>query len=122
MKLLNKKEFLKLPEGTMYLSLDPSMIGKECHIFYGLNIKGISIGNVDFAYTSLSSPDFLESDCTETHFEIWRKIWDKEEHELTFDVYGRDGMYEDKEMFCVLNKKEVKSLLDVITEAYNSYK
>lgn len=120
MKLLTKKEFLKLQDGTVYFEKVKPI--DECYPCYfgSLCIKGESIGDVDFVSTDLNSPN-LSPICHEDDYESFERMDRGENLKIDFRYAGRDGMYDDTDMYYVLDKEDVKSLLDVITEAYNSY-
>lgn len=117
MKLLNKKEFLKLPEGTMYFEKPKEAMA--CY-FGNLCVKGESLSR-DFYEIDLISPD-LSPVLNEQYWESFERLDKGETLKIDFNYGGRNGMYDDTDMYYVLDKEDVKSLLDVITEAYNSYK
>lgn len=118
MKLLNKKEFLKLHDGTMYFEKPKDE--NACY-FGDLCIKGESLSSHDFYEIDIISPD-LSPILNEQYYESFERLEKGETLKIDFNYGGRNGMYDDTDMYYVLDKEDVKSLLDVITDAYNSYK
>lgn len=49
----------------------------------------------------------------------WNLVIDGKEVDFSFDEYERDGMYDETAEYFVLDKVEVKSLISVLTDAYN---
>lgn len=118
MKLLNKKEFLKLPEGTVYFE----KVKAENACYFGhLFIKGETLQPDDYYEIDLISPDLSPNSHSEG-YECFDKLNKGETLNIDFNYGGRNGLYDDTDMYYVLDKEDVKSLIDVITEAYNSYK
>ena len=118
MKLVNKKEFLKMHEGAVYFEKvkDPS----DAMWLGCLHIKGESCGDVDFFNIDLLNP-LLSPEMNEEIFKSFERLDNGENLKIDFNCSGRDGMYDDTDMYYVLDKDDVKSLLDVITEAYKTY-
>lgn len=111
MKIVSKKEFLKLPEGTVFFERKDAV-----GMFVGdLRIKGESIGDKDFFYTPISNPFFLEGEHSDNYF----LMYGGEEREVYFDTEVREGLYDDSIEYFVLDKSEVKAMIDALTDAYN---
>lgn len=118
MKLYNKKDFLKLPEGTVYFD-KPQIDGHDCLWVGSLHIKGESIKDFDFFHSNINSPWFKNSDDSNDQVDLWNKVFAGEDVDLDFDSYNRDGMYDDDDQYYVLNRNEVKEIIKVLTEAYD---
>lgn len=118
MKLYNKKDFLKLPEGTVYFD-KPEIDGQDCLWVGNLHIKGESIKDFDFFHSNINSSWFKNCDDSNDQVALWNKVFSGEDIDLDFDSYNRDGMYDDDDQYYVLNKNEVKEIIKVLTEAYN---
>ena len=118
MKLYNKKDFLKLPEGTVYFD-KPQIDGHDCLWVGSLHIKGESIKDFDFFHSNINSPWFKNCDDSNDQVDLWNKVFAGEDVDLDFDSYNRDGMYDDDDQYYVLNKNEVKEIIKVLTEAYD---
>lgn len=119
MRLVNKTEFLKLPEGTMYFEYVRDANGRECAWFGNLCVKGESLEKSgDFFYRDLQSPALFFG---EANLEIFFALdIMKEGHSCSadFDYEGRDGFYDDTHKYWVLEKTDVESLFCVIGKAY----
>lgn len=111
MKIVNKKEFLKMPKGTVFFErID------DVSMFVGnLRIKGESIGDVDYFYTPINNPFFSEGET----FDNYLAMFEGEEREVCFDTEVREGLYDDCLEYFVLDKSEVKAMIDALTDAYN---
>jgi len=111
MKIIGKKEFLKMPEGTVFFERKDAV-----SMFVGdLRIKGESIGDKDFYFTTISSPFFSEGE----HCDNFFAMFEGEEREVCFDTEAREGLYDDSTEYFVLDKSEVKAMINALTEAYN---
>jgi len=86
MRLVNLKEFLELPAGTLFCKYEP-------HLYQELMIKGESLPPRDFLYQDLVP---LEEDFP---------------YELDLQCGARDGCFEEKQMFAVLDKKDFQAIL-----------
>lgn len=118
MKLYNKKDFLKLPEGTVYFD-KPQIDGHDCLWVGSLHIKGESIKDFDFFQSNINSSWLKNCDDSNDQIDLWNKVFAGEDVDLDFDSYNRDGMYDDDDKYYVLNKGEVKEIIKVLTEAYD---
>lgn len=118
MKLYNKKDFLKLPEGTVYFD-KPQIDGHDCLWVGSLHIKGESIKDFDFFHSNINSPWFKNCADSNDQVDLWNKVFAGEDVDLDFDSYNRDGMYDDDDKYYVLNKSEVSELIRILTEAYD---
>lgn len=119
MKLVRRKDFLKLPEGTVYF--DASKCDGQIIVggFGDLHIKGESIGNVDYIHNNINHPYVKECNDDVDIIDSWNLLIDGKEVDFSFDEYERDGMYDETAEYFVLDKVEVKSLISVLTDAYN---
>jgi len=110
MKIVNKKEFLKLPENTIYCSFD-----KNNFAFNGFAVKLESLEN-DWYYMDLT--DFDNWDDSEERIEnIQKMITEGKEYPLSLNCSSRDGMFEDDEMFCIYDKYDVERIMSVLSES-----
>ncbi len=115
MKIIGMKEFLKLPQGTMYQRFKPIVFGDSIEVFQG----SLDCGN-DFFYKNISNE--VESDDSCEYFDLLHSATEKGTS-FKFDYYcgSRDGhCCEDDQMFAIYEKEDVKELLDAITNIYNS--
>ncbi len=109
MKIVNKKEFLTLPENTVYSNFSPG------DSITGLFVKGQSLKN-DWFYE-----DIIDFNNYETSNERYAKIEEMQknvEHEQDYGCQQRDGMYEDEQYFLVYTGKDVEQLINKLKDVY----
>jgi len=107
MKIVNKKEFYELPEGTLYSNY------VRCS-FSSLNVKQSTsykesipidfiyeslIGNVDFSDLSYCDDVLLEAEKNKTSLP------------LDFECGERDGMYLEDELFAIYEKQDLEDFI-----------
>lgn len=107
MRIIDKKEFYKLPKGTLYSDYD--------HVFFeDLKIKGETIYSkenpIDFYYEDLIGNIMCNNsdEYNEIPFESHKN---KTSFELDFNCYERDGLYQENQMFAVYDKKDLIGLI-----------
>ena len=109
MKIVNLQTFLTLPAGTIFMKYVP------CY-FETLSAKGDSIPETrDFTYGDMAAPvDANDSG------EWADRLFDSEANStsvaLDFDCYGRDGCFEDKQLFAVYEKEDMQKLVAKLQE------
>jgi flavodoxin len=108
MKIINKQEFYDLPENILYSNYDPCVIS-------GLKIKKKTIYNqekeaIDYTYIDLIGN--IECDGSDDFFEILENSnKNKINFNLDFEIEERDGMFDEEEMFCIYEKKDIERFL-----------
>lgn len=108
MKIINKGEFLKLPEGTLYCEYEPCTVSRPL-------IKGESL---------MVSNDYCESEITDIYFDSTGDMFDKygemekegKSYPLELHCYGRNGMFNDKQLFIIYEKIDIELLINKLTE------
>ncbi|SRR6266487_1899844 len=113
MKIVNRKEFLAMPSGTIYQSLTPNIFG-------GLEIKYETWTNlngkpIDFIYASLTG-DFATPEGMD-----WDDVlFDMEENGISvpvsFEETSRDGSFKDDAKYFVWDAQDIKGLIAKLTE------
>lgn len=107
MKIINKKEFLELPAYTLYQKYRPQ-------IFDEIEIKVSGPNDVwgrDFLVLSLSG--FAEGNiCSSTNSDII----DTGNFRWDLKSIGRDGLFEDDQLFCVYDKEDVARLISQLNK------
>lgn len=110
MKLINKKDLLQMPKGTVFAKkstvfcvTNPILVLRDCM-------------DRDFTYVDVSSFDFGNSytETDEAFFTLEEKSGTSIEMYLSEQ---RDGLFEDDEMYYVFSKNEVQQMIDVLTGA-----
>lgn len=106
MKIYSRSEFMKLPPGVIFSSGVP-------YAFSGLMIKGES-WEVDFLESNLISIDSHSS-------EDWTdRICEMHEIGSSFPInkdFGREGLFDDKMLYLVYEKEDLKYLIEAFQKA-----
>lgn len=105
MKIINKEEFLQLPEGTVFLEFKP-------YVFGDFKIKGETIGR-DYLEVDLNNV-FLDVDDTVTAID--EALITNSSFDVNFNVYNRNGMFDDEQMYAVYEQNEIEKLIAVLKE------
>lgn len=114
MKLYSKEEFLKLPEGTLFIFGPENKIGTLEPTFRSLNVKYGSLTN-DFVYKALID---IDADSTETLMEIDERVQEETRRNgissnipIDLECTTRDGLYEEKATYIVFDNEEIKAII-----------
>lgn len=114
MKIVNKSEFLELPNGILYSKYE------SLGIITGLFVKTDSLHN-DWVYIDLIS----NVDCQDTgeFFDIMSAVESKVLDKFRFDLEcgERDGVFDSEGMFVVYDKEDAIQLLDTIQKIVSTY-
>ena len=107
MKIIDRKTFLNLPENTLFSKYEPCC-------FSDIMIKGETWTH-DFLYQDIS--DAIECSGSDEFSDLC-DISEKNQTELKldFDCQGRDGMFDEDQLFAVWSKDDVKSLVKRLSE------
>ena len=105
MRILDFDTFLALPPGALFAICDG-------YVVRGLQLKGESIGNIDFYYVDLStcfdwgsSDEFIGGlDRMRAGEGIWSNL----------DTVSRDGVYDRSRVFLVWEPEDIQSLVRVL--------
>ncbi len=104
MKILTRKQFMEMPAGTVYSYYEPC-------IFHGLIVKD--------SEPKEQGPDFVVSgiigaiECNNSD-EFIDKCHEMEQGgsvPMDFEYSGREGMFDDKQLFAVYEKADVEKLI-----------
>ena len=110
MKIINQKEFLKLPAGTLFLKYEDSG-------FDELQAKGCSWDN-DFLCESITdSIDCTGSDDWGDKLEMAEKTG--ENLPMDFDSTFRDGLFDPNQLFAVYDKRDIEMLIDKLSRCFD---
>ncbi|MES2902846.1 MAG: hypothetical protein V4696_01550 [Pseudomonadota bacterium] len=104
MKIVDRATFLALPSGTIFAKYAP------CY-FEELSVKGDSL-ETDFIYQGLVTPNFTTANDSGEWGEALQ--WIEEGNPsppLDFDMMGRDGCFDDKQLFAVWEDDDVEVLI-----------
>lgn len=108
MRIINLSEFKNLPQGTIYSGYEPQA-------FKGLFVKG-AVGDYDYFEESLignidccSSTEFFELlDLAEITGASLK---------LDFDCFGRNGLFNNDQLYAVYEIADLKGLIKILMEA-----
>ena len=106
MRIYRRKEFMELPEGTIYAK------GKPWH-FDGFNVKGES-WETDWTYLS---PMWIFA---HDDGEQWARLDEMLEHGASYPMqhgYGRDGCFDDDDLFLVPERADLEKLRAMVDAA-----
>ncbi len=110
MKIVNLEEFRKLPAGTIYAKYEPC-------VFDGLDSKGDTL-EVDFLYDGLIGN--IEHDSSEDMFDKCQRMEKGESIGLDFDCTGRDGLFEESQLFAIYEKGDIEKLIGKLNRCLKS--
>ena len=114
MKLYNRKQFLELPSGVVFAKYEP------CY-FDQLQIKGDTWLPNDYLDQELVT---INTDLYDEHYEACLDFEEKKTASVDFHDWCRDGLYEDKQLYAVLDASEVRGLIsrlqETLKEGYGS--
>ncbi len=106
MRIVNRKEFLSMPSGTVYCKYGDNYFGD-------MSIKYGSLLN-DWDYQAIGDFD----DCNDSG-EMFDKLDQmKADSSVSFplncDTSMRDGLFEDEQMFVVFSSSDVKNIIRIL--------
>lgn len=103
MRIVNKQEFLKLPEGILYSDFEPFS-------FSGLKIKG-ETWDSDFIYQDLIGN--VDAPSSSDSFDVLYNANETgESFSLDFDCGCRDGLYDNDQLFAIYETEDVIGLIN----------
>ena len=112
MKIVNRQEFLKMPEGTVFTKFKPHMFGSLC-------IKEDSIGDDDFRYTRIH--DAVDSDNTVEFLDIMDEaVLRGGKVPMHFNTIERDGLFEEDQLFAVWDDYDTGKLIERLQTRHKS--
>lgn len=112
MKIINREEFYKLPEGTLFQEYQQFYFGE-------LKIKGRTIQNSqsgkNIDYTELCLGGNIKANNSDEFFEILLESEESVENiELDFDNYSRNGMFDDNQLYAVYSSDDTDNLVKTL--------
>lgn len=107
MKIINRVDFLALPENTIFSKYEP------CYI-HEMEIKGETWNN-DFLVQQVH--DAVKADSSAEYTEILDRCQKTgESFEMDFHCQDRDGMFENEQLFVVWEKRDIENLIKRLQE------
>lgn len=111
MKIVDRKTFLAMPAGTVFYKYEP-------HFFTDLGIKGETCGN-DFSCFEFGGGIWPDG-CNDSGelFAKWEAMLHGEPSgPLDFESEGRDGLFDEDQLFAVWDREDVAGLIARLQEA-----
>jgi len=105
MKLLNRTEFLAMPENTLYSDYDSGNIE-------GLYIKDESLNN-DFCYVDIV---FSVKNNGDNIFEVIGDMEQGKSFPVDLDSYEREGLFDDSLQYVIWENEDVKALIEKLNK------
>ena len=108
MRIVNRAKFLAMPEGTLFAKYKPC-------VFEEIQIKGASLTN-DYCYQ-----DIIDAiDCSGSG-DMMDKLESAENEgvslAMNFHSQGRDGCFDNDQLFAVLEHADVEALIERLKQA-----
>ena len=107
MKIYNRQDFLKLPPGVVYCSGRPYAFGT-------LSVKADTLGTNDFVRLGLGWIDSYDSGQAGERLD--EMLATGASYPMD-ECYGRDGGFDDEEVFLVFEAADLRKLIQMFTEA-----
>jgi len=111
MRIVNRKEFLQLPSGTLFCQCEQKWVFEDLHVKFGSLIHDDR--NDDFVSMSFTSVEANDSD------EWLNRLEDMADngtsYPLDLDAAGRDGQFMRDAWFMVFERSDVVKLRDFLT-------
>jgi len=122
MKILTREEFYKSPIGTLFVKVDSQHNGEFMQLETDIMFFGGTIGENDFGYNDLLEISTEENIgrkghlCNEVSDIISEAAKNKGSFKLDFNCGGRDGLFDDEQLFAVFEEADIDQLLEHILE------
>ncbi len=109
MRIVNLEEFRKLPAGILFCKYSPCVFGS-------LQLKGDTLP-IDFTCCNLIASVYFEKSSNEMFDTLDRAEKTGESFMLEVDCFGRDGLFEEDELFGIYEPFDIRQLLNVLEES-----
>ena len=126
MKIVNRQQFLQMPEGTVYCKIqfrgplpnEHAYASNGWDASFGIedpSIKGENCGTNDFFTCGIGDFQAKEGDINDVLFDICENIGKEVPFEM---VGGRDGFFDDTHVyFAIYSREEVEQMISELQEA-----
>lgn len=109
MKILKREQFLKTPKGTLYSYYEPCF-------FTGLNVKTTDSSNYENDFVFFGLIGEFNTDNGAEYSNICERLEQGESIPASFEETHREGLFDDKQLFLVYEKEDIKNMINVLTE------
>ncbi len=110
MKIVDRATFLAMPEGTVFWKYAPAY-------FEEMGIKGASLNENDFMVLSLPGDCIDAQDGREWVDRLFEGAETAKSIPMRWDEQGRDGLYEESQLFAVLERHDLTALIATLVLA-----
>lgn len=104
MRIVNRKAFLAMPPGTVYAEGQPFAFGHW-------EVKGDTCGPNDWFSADLSAYAIESTGSGDLRDKQEAMLADGASFPMDFDCIGRNGIYEDKSIFAILEPDDIRALI-----------
>ena len=121
MKLYKRKDFIRLPQGTVYSKIDGD--GEICDGLY-CKVSGGDYGNDWIEQNLICEPGYHNEEI-DGAMAVGRTLHLRDTfQDFRPDLYcaGRDGMFEDSDCFVVWDKRDVLNLVEYLQDCLKTMK
>lgn len=112
MKIVDRAAFLAMPDGTVFAKYQP-------HVFDELAIKGETMGG-DFVVQDLN-PWFTTTTGDDYFDQLIAIQAGEPSPPLDYDCAGRDGLFDQDQLFAVFDRADLEALIDRLNVALMTY-
>lgn len=107
MRIVNRKEFSELPNGTLFSEYNPV-------VFQGLFIKCEQMGS---DYGELSLIGNVKAASSDQSFQILESAEENgTSFDLDFESYGRNGIFNEEQKYAIYERKDIEELIQALKE------
>jgi len=110
MRIVNRKTFLAMPDGTVFSKYDPAIIREPM-----VKLESLSTG--DFRYSSLTDEVDASGSIERDHI-MDAAVDDGVPFALHFNTECRDGFYDENQLFAVWGRDDVSGLIERLQAAF----
>lgn len=112
MKVINREEFLKMPEGTLYCPGGRWFFQPMC--IKAQTLQDDEGKNIDWVFLDMNWSDGHDSG---ESFDILEKSLEEGTSFTSCASYGRDGGFDEKELFLIYERNDLEKLRGAIKDA-----
>lgn len=109
MRIVDRKTFLAMPIGTVYQKYQPCC-------FDALMIKGETCASNDWFEQEIGG-NIVGTNNSEEFFTACEAMQRGETRAIDFDIQGRDGLFDNEQLFAVWDRDDVTNLIARLTLA-----
>lgn len=111
MRIINKQQFYKMPEGTIFSECSPCILD-------GLMVKGDTYYDrgIPIDYLECNLIDCIDCNHSGEYADILEKAITDNDFSFSFNYnnFGRNGMYDEDQQYMVYEKKDLEKLINFL--------